>query len=238
MTTLNATENHANLARVLQLILGNPESLYAEYRYAPVTYTFQGFTKLVKHGLEIGEAVSPYGNSDLDEFLGISVEDYQALTEFETAGQIEMAINQILEGEPVRVPYHLGEEDYRRDCLTEGFIDALRFGCSLSLPDWDGIEIENYDDLKSAVDEAVNNFVGYLTNGDILKARECGSWEAIGADLFFTAGGHGAGFWDGDYKHADDSTLGHRLTEAAKLCGMSGVDLYEGDDGGIYAYGF
>jgi hypothetical protein len=142
------------------------------------------------------------------------------------------------EGQPIRVPYHLEDDDYARDSMVEGFIEALKFGCSLDLDNLEDIEIEDEDALRDAVVTAVNNFIGYLTHGDIMRARECESWERIGHDIYFTATGHGVGFWDGDYDHDEDPHLGHRLTESAKLCGMSGVDLEEGDDGRIYAYGY
>jgi hypothetical protein len=229
--------NHANLVKVLQLILGNPDSFYGENPFSSVSYTFQGFVKLVKGGLEVGENVSPYGSSNLDEFLGISVEEYQTLTEFDAVAQVEAAISQILAGNTVRVPYHLDPEDYKRDRMVGGFVDALKFGCSLDSPHWGDIEIEDFDALRAYVDAAVSTFIGHLTHSDILQARQWASWEKLGADIYFTVAGHGSGFWDGDYNHEEDPTLGHRLTEAAKLCGISGVDLYEGDDGKIYAWG-
>jgi hypothetical protein len=198
-----------------------------------VRYTFQDFVKLVKGGMQVGDAVSPYGSLGLDDFLGISVEDYDTLTELETVAQIELAIKQIIAGESVKVPYHLDEDDHKRDSMSSGFIEALKFGCSFD----DDIEIEDYESLRFAVDEAVDNFIGYLTHGDVIRARECEDWERIGHDLYFTAVGAGAGFWDGDYRHDEDPHLGHRLTEAAKLCGMSDIYLEEGDDGRIYAYG-
>lgn len=47
-------------------------------------------------------------------------------------------------------------------------------------------------------------------------------------DLWLTANGHGAGFWDGDW-----GDYGDRLTAAAKRIGET--NLYVGDDGLIYA---
>jgi uncharacterized protein (UPF0297 family) len=237
LTSLNnsaTTDKHENLTKVLNLILENPDNFYWENPFSPVRYTFQEFVKLVKGGMQVGDNVSPYGSADLDEWLGISVEDYDTLTEFEALTQIEMAVGQIIAGEPVRVPYHLDPEDDKRDSMVDGFIEALTFGCGFD----EGTEIENYDALREAVEVAVNNFIGYLTHGDIMRARECESWEKIGHDLYFTAVGAGAGFWDGDYRHDEDPHLGNRLTESAKLCGMPDVDLYEGDDENIYACGF
>jgi hypothetical protein len=233
-TTPATTDKHENLTKVLNLILENPDNFYWENPFSPVRYTFQEFVKLVKGGMQVGDDVSPYGSLGLDEWLGISVEDYDTLTQFEALAQIEMAVKQIIAGESVKVPYHLDPEDDKRDSMIEGFIEALKFGCGFDEYE----EIGNYDALRAAVSEAVDSFIGYLTNGDIIRARECESWGKIGNDLYFTAVGAGAGFWDGDYSHDEDPRLGHRLTEAAKLCGMSDIDLYEGDDENIYACGF
>jgi hypothetical protein len=49
-----------------------------------------------------------------------------------------------------------------------------------------------------------------------------------GHDFFLTRNRHGAGFWDGDWKHGD------RLTSASHPYGS--CDLYVGDDGKIYVY--
>lgn len=48
-----------------------------------------------------------------------------------------------------------------------------------------------------------------------------------GHDFWLTRNGHGAGFWDGDWKNGDI------LTAASKIYGS--VDLYIGDDGQIYS---
>lgn len=49
---------------------------------------------------------------------------------------------------------------------------------------------------------------------------------SIGHDLFFTAGGHGCGFWDGWDIYVDN------LTAAAEK--FPDLDFYVGDDGQIY----
>jgi hypothetical protein len=50
-----------------------------------------------------------------------------------------------------------------------------------------------------------------------------------GHDFWLTRCGHGAGFWDGDWKEPAAT----ELTKASKAFGK--VDLYVGDDGFIYA---
>ena len=52
--------------------------------------------------------------------------------------------------------------------------------------------------------------------------------EQTGHDFWLTRNRHGAGFWDRGY-----GPEGGRLTDAAHA--YSGVDLYVGDDGRIYA---
>ena len=51
--------------------------------------------------------------------------------------------------------------------------------------------------------------------------------NVFGADLYLTAAGHGAGFWDGDW-----DSIGDALTEIAKVmpCG----DLAHHKDGGLF----
>lgn len=51
-----------------------------------------------------------------------------------------------------------------------------------------------------------------------------------GHDFWLTRNGHGAGFWDGDWKEPAAS----RLTEASKAFGET--DLYVGDDGLLYLF--
>jgi hypothetical protein len=51
---------------------------------------------------------------------------------------------------------------------------------------------------------------------------------SAGHDFWLTRNGHGAGFWDGDWKEPH----GTALDELAKSFGQ--VDLYVGDDGRLY----
>ncbi len=52
--------------------------------------------------------------------------------------------------------------------------------------------------------------------------------EKAGHDFWLTRNGHGAGFWDGDWKEDADKAM----TAASKRFGN--VDLYVGDDGMIH----
>jgi hypothetical protein len=57
--------------------------------------------------------------------------------------------------------------------------------------------------------------------------------ERAAHDLWLTAQGHGAGFWDGDWR-AESVDHGTELSKLAKSFG-SHADLYVGDDGRVYA---
>lgn len=65
-----------------------------------------------------------------------------------------------------------------------------------------------------------------LTNRHLIKI--CSPLLQGGHDFFLTRNGHGAGFWDGDWK--DDA--GKILTRSSKLYGSQ--DLYLGDDGKLH----
>lgn len=54
-----------------------------------------------------------------------------------------------------------------------------------------------------------------------------GDYSQAGHDFWLTRNGHGAGFWDGDWKEHGDT-----LTKLSKEFG--GVHLYIGDDNKIY----
>lgn len=60
-------------------------------------------------------------------------------------------------------------------------------------------------------------------------ARDYDATQA-GRDLWFTANGHGVGYWDRDELEA--AGLGDRLADAAQGFGES--SLYIGDDGAVY----
>lgn len=57
---------------------------------------------------------------------------------------------------------------------------------------------------------------------------ECSVTEYAGHDFWLTRNGHGAGFWDGDWKEPA-ATILDKATEAFGEC-----NLYVGDDGKLY----
>jgi hypothetical protein len=105
------------------------------------------------------------------------------------------------------------------------------------------IELDNYDGEMSlsALKQAVKDckaFIELVTqNFDAEKAeeilyREAQDLEYLAPhDFWLTRNGHGAGFWDGDWKTEDPE---NKLTALSKQ--MGSCDLYIGDDGKIYAY--
>lgn len=78
--------------------------------------------------------------------------------------------------------------------------------------------------------ERFQELYGDLIADDNL-ARGIGSDEQAGHDFWLTRNGHGAGFWDGDWREE----AGETLTAAAKSFGE--FDLYVGDDGFVHGAG-
>lgn len=71
----------------------------------------------------------------------------------------------------------------------------------------------------------------YNENYDLMADDDHDDMDSRGGhDFWLTRNGHGAGFWDGDWKHGDE------LTEASHAYGE--YDLYVGDDGVIYGSGW
>jgi hypothetical protein len=58
--------------------------------------------------------------------------------------------------------------------------------------------------------------------------------EQFGHDFWLTRNGHGAGFWDrAPTRNTEQDEIGEKLSTIARS--FSGVDLYVGDDGRVYA---
>lgn len=86
------------------------------------------------------------------------------------------------------------------------------------------------EDAIKAIEKDCRDFLdkaGDLICQDNLEKRG-NPWHQAGHDFWLTRSGHGAGFWDGDWK--DDA--GKKLTEIAESFGH--VWIYVGDDGKIY----
>jgi hypothetical protein len=97
------------------------------------------------------------------------------------------------------------------------------------LEDKYGIDDIALESLKTIVDDCKafqEDNQSLLTSRHLLK-RSCPLSQA-GHDFFLTRNGHGAGFWDGDWK--DDA--GKILTGSSKVYGSQ--DIYIGDDGKLH----
>jgi len=78
--------------------------------------------------------------------------------------------------------------------------------------------------IKSDCKKFIEENYEFIPEDDIRKA---------GVDFWLTRAGHGAGFWDGDWKNeVDGKNAGEHLTKAADAYGS--IDPYVGDDGKIY----
>jgi hypothetical protein len=70
-----------------------------------------------------------------------------------------------------------------------------------------------------------------LVDEERVRGLDHAAEDIAGHDFWLTRAGHGAGFWDGDWREE----TGEILTRASKSFGE--VDLYVGDDGLIYSAG-
>jgi hypothetical protein len=89
---------------------------------------------------------------------------------------------------------------------------------------------EDFDDkdLKKLRDEAWEFFETHQADFDNGWPKGVGAYGQAGHDFWLTRNGHGAGFWDGDWRKPYDD----QLTEASKTYGS--VDIMVGDDGKLY----
>jgi hypothetical protein len=102
-----------------------------------------------------------------------------------------------------------------------------------SFNDFNPVVLEN---LKEEVVKFCNQHAELLTQfaAALPQKREWTESAQIGHDLWLTQNGHGAGFWDRGCGEAGENLsrlVGHG-TE------FSPTNLYIGDDGKIYAYGY
>jgi hypothetical protein len=111
--------------------------------------------------------------------------------------------------------------------------------------DTDGHPMDEYYGIEDIAEECLAKL-----GADCQRFQESGAWLAAiegedprtnqrrlqfysieasaGHDFWLTRNGHGAGFWDADWKEPH----GHALDELAQSFGQ--VDLYVGDDGKVY----
>jgi hypothetical protein len=139
-----------------------------------------------------------------------------------------------------RSPYVNGEPGkagkvhpfYSLDTFAKGYVEAMFFTNGDTgderenlLNDW-GVERLT----RSAVDSIRAYCARFVANNEAALSeaygREDYSEEQAGRDLWFTAQGHGVGFWD--RKQLEGDGLDGRLTEAARKMGESYVEAYRG----------
>jgi len=112
------------------------------------------------------------------------------------------------------------------DVFTRAYLE-----CALwSSTDDNGVPL----DQEHTIEDIESNTLGKLVSDCEAFQRDnmghiIGNLEQAGHDFWLTRNGHGAGFWDGDWR--DD--LGKILTDRSEAFGQ--IDLYIGDDGKIYA---
>ena len=85
----------------------------------------------------------------------------------------------------------------------------------------DDLSDDTQRELKLGLESFVDKYFDLVAPTDINT-----SIETFVHNFWLTRNGHGAGFWDGDYKNGDE------LTTACEKLGQ--VELYVGDDGKIY----
>lgn len=99
--------------------------------------------------------------------------------------------------------------------MVEAFCGAVVFGES-ELPD-------DAEFSQEAMGEIIHDCARFLSGWTDVARKDV---TRFGADFYFTAAGHGCGFWDGDWPEN-----GQALTKA---CEPYGWDFYVGDDGLVY----
>jgi len=123
------------------------------------------------------------------------------------------------------------------------FLDSYIESALWSSTDDDGEPLDNnygIDDISTGtlvtMAEDCIGFLSLVTDMEGKYGEELENWyqgssqysafDVAGHDFWLTRERHGAGFWDGDWKH------GQELTDLAQT--YSGNGLYVGDDGKIY----
>ena len=92
------------------------------------------------------------------------------------------------------------------------------------------------DFATEALEKAEAIVSGFLSRPEVVElleeaeeAEAAYGYNQVGYDLWLTANGHGAGFWDRGL-----GEVGERLTEIAKEIGE--INVYVGDDGQLYLF--
>ena len=108
-----------------------------------------------------------------------------------------------------------------KESFVAGFFDALYF-TDTGDTDQPPCDAELSPELVKRLTADCHKFWGM--HSELIQ----GLPENAGHDFWLTRNGHGAGFWDGDWKEHGDT-----LTQSAQA--FEPVETYMGDDGMIYA---
>ena len=97
---------------------------------------------------------------------------------------------------------------------------ADQFEASQELKDRVGDDFARFEDKLNEV----------MPDFDIVEdcTIQCDEFERLEHDFILTINGHGAGFWDGDWKSGD------KLTELCKH--FQAIEVYLGDDNLLYPF--
>lgn len=121
------------------------------------------------------------------------------------------------------------------DAFTQGCIEAAFFTSTGTGDDAEnGLEHATFAELAPC---ALERFKKECEAFQLTQACAAIAWDydpkQAGHDFWFTAQGHGVGFWDGDYKEAGQDVV-DALCTASKASDLQHTYLYRGDDGLIY----
>jgi hypothetical protein len=123
------------------------------------------------------------------------------------------------------------------DTFTTAYIEATLWSSTDNADDSGGEPLDKNYGVEDIAEESLAKMVadcrkfqdeqGHLFEES--RAPKTPDDVHAGHDFWLTRNGHGAGFWDGDWREPAAT----RLTEASKSFGS--CDLYVGDDGKVYA---
>lgn len=156
----------------------------------------------------------------------------------EAKGRLHQYLETLQEGFSSKAINGVGVDDF-----IHGYIEAILFSESdESTPDGGHPLNQNYsaedfsDEAKEQIDADCRHFLHkaapWITVDNYTGAMTGTLAAHAGHDFWLTRVGHGAGFWDGDWKSDKDSSGDGPLTKRAKETGH--VDVYVGDDGKLH----
>jgi len=109
------------------------------------------------------------------------------------------------------------DKQYQLQSFTDGYQTCLAWSEGYEQYDYSATACEkNRKDCEAFVNENYELLYQYI---DLIVPNEWDGWERAGHDFALTRNGHGAGFWDRDYKDKEGEKVGQALTEASKSAG-------------------